>query len=120
MNERFYPDGDAPSEGTDMQELLRRFIVLEHNQRDILFLLRSLRLALHNARVELSPETRRIHREVIRMEPFNGFCPCCLKIKVVSEEGTLIPPVEFDHFLGQSHSQNGTVRLLPTSGTTVQ
>jgi hypothetical protein len=45
-----------------MQDLLRRFTILEQNQRDILYLLRSLRHALHNVRVELSPETRRIHR----------------------------------------------------------
>jgi hypothetical protein len=73
-----------------MQDLLRRFTIMEHNQRDILFLLRSLRLALHNVRVELSPETRRIHREIIRMEPFNGRCPCCLQTKVVSDQGALV------------------------------
>jgi len=83
-----------------MQDLLRRFSVLEQNQRDMLFLLRSMRVALFNARVELSPETRRIHREVIRMPPFNGLCPCCLQTKIVADDGTLIPPVEFDHFWG--------------------
>jgi hypothetical protein len=55
---------------------------------------------LHNIRVELSPQTRRIHRAVIRLAPFNGHCPCCLKTKVVSDDGALIPPVEFDHFWG--------------------
>jgi hypothetical protein len=87
-----------------LQDLLRRLTILEHNQRDILFLLRSLRLALHNVRVELSPETRRIHREIIRLEPFNGRCPCCLQTRVVSADGALIPPVEFDHFLGSVYS----------------
>ena len=72
MNNTVSSDGDAPSEGADMQDLLRRLIILEQNQRDALFFLRSLRLALHNARVELSAETRRIHREVIRMAPFNA------------------------------------------------
>jgi hypothetical protein len=100
MTDRFSHEGDAPSGGTDMQDLLRRLTILEQNQRDILFFLRSLRLALHNVRVELSPETRRIHREIIRIEPFNGRCPCCLQIKVVSDNGALIPPAEFDHFLG--------------------
>jgi hypothetical protein len=102
MNDRVTsPDGDAPSNDSDiLQDLLGRFVVLEQNQRDILFFLRSLRLALYNVRVELSPETKRIHREIIRMEPFNGRCPCCLQAKVVSDDGTLIPPAEFDHFLG--------------------
>jgi hypothetical protein len=104
MNTRFPSDGDMPFANPDLRDLLRRFAVLEHNQRDILFLMRSLRHSLHNVRVELSPETRRIHREVIRMEPFNGLCPCCLKTKVVTEKGKLIPPVEFDHFLGVVYS----------------
>jgi hypothetical protein len=104
MNNTVSSDGDAPSEGADMQDLLRRLIILEQNQRDALFFLRSLRLALHNARVELSAETRRIHREVIRMAPFNGLCPCCLETRVVSEAGELIPPVEFDHFWGPVYS----------------
>jgi hypothetical protein len=46
MDDRFTSDGDAPSDGSDVQDLLRRLTVLEQNQRDILFLLRSLRLAL--------------------------------------------------------------------------
>ena len=100
MNTRFSPDGDTPSENPDQPDLLHRLSIIEQNQRDILFLLRSLRLALHNVRVELSPETRRIHREIIRLEPYNGLCPCCLQTKVVSDAGELIPPVEFDHFWG--------------------
>jgi len=104
MNTTDPPDGDTPFERADRQDLLRRFSVLEQNQRDMLFLLRSLRGALFNARVELSLETRRIHREVIRMEPFNGRCPCCLQTKIVSDDGTLIPPVEFDHFWGPVYS----------------
>jgi hypothetical protein len=104
MNETFPPDGDTPLNSADMQALLHRFNIVEQNQRDMLFLLRSLRHALHNGRVELSPETRRIHREVLRMEPFNGLCPCCLRTKVVSEDGGLIPPVEFDHFWGRVYS----------------
>jgi hypothetical protein len=104
MNEVFPPDGATPFESTDMQDLLRRFTILEQNQRDMLFLLRSLRHALHNGRVELSPETRRIHREIIRMEPFNGVCPCCLETKVLSEDGAFISPVEFDHFWGPAYS----------------
>jgi hypothetical protein len=87
-----------------MAALHRRLAVMEHNQRDMLFLLRSQRLALHSPRVELSHETRRIHRAVIRMEPYNGFCPCCLQTKVVADDGALIPPVEFDHFLGEVYS----------------
>ena len=104
MNTSFPPDGDAPVDSTDLRDLLRRFITLEQNQRDMLFLLRSLRPALHNVRVELSPETRRIHREVVRMPPFNGRCPCCLDTQVVAADGTLIPPVEFDHFWGPVYS----------------
>ncbi|MDQ2761988.1 MAG: hypothetical protein M3Y22_00315 [Pseudomonadota bacterium] len=104
MNKPLTRDDDTSSANTDLQDLLRRFTILEQNQRDILFFVRSLRLALHNVRVELSPETRRIHREVIRMAPFNGLCPCCLETKVVSEDGSLIPPVEFDHFWGPVYS----------------
>jgi hypothetical protein len=104
MDKQNLLDGDVPSEDTSMQDLLRRFATLEHNQRDILFLLRSLRTSLHNVRIEVSPETRRIHCEVIRMEPFNGLCPCCLETKIISEEGTLIPPSEFDHFWGPVYS----------------
>jgi hypothetical protein len=87
-----------------MAELRRRLADLEQNQRDMLFLLRSLRVALHNPRVELSCKTRNIHREVIRMEPYNGLCPCCLQTKVVADDGTVIPPAEFDHFLGEVYS----------------
>jgi hypothetical protein len=104
MDTIFPPDGDTPSMNPDMADLLRRFTILEHNQRDMLFLLRSLRQALHNPRVELSPETRRIHREVIRLPPFNGLCPCCLQTQVVTADGELIPPVEFDHFWGPVYS----------------
>ncbi len=100
MNNRLSLDGDTPHEDTDRQNVLRRLDVVEHNQRDILFLLRTQRLALHNVRVELSPETKRIHRAVIRMPPFNGRCPCCVGTDVVSEQGTLLPPAEYDHFLG--------------------
>ncbi len=87
MNPVFPPDGDTPFDSPDIQDLRRRFIILEQNQRDMLFLLRSLRHALYNSRVELSPETRRIHRAVIRLEPYNGFCPCCLETKVISDDG---------------------------------
>src|SRR5947209_12482003 len=105
MNTRFPLDGETPSESPDRpDDLLHRLITIEQNQRDMLFLLRSLRTALHNVRVELSPETRRIHCEVIRLEPYNGLCPCCLQTKVVSDEGALIPPVEFDHFWGAVYS----------------
>ena len=103
MNELFPPDGDNPWDLKNpgmRDELLRRLTQLERNQCDMLFLLRSLRVALHKARTEISAETRRIHREVIRLEPFNGRCPCCLETKIVSEDGTLIPPAEFDHFWG--------------------
>ena len=98
------PDDITPFENTDLHDLLRRFTRLEQNQRDILFFVRSLRHALHNVRVELSPETRRIHRAIIRIEPFNGRCPCCLETPIVSAAGTLIPPVEFDHFWGPVYS----------------
>ena len=105
MDTVFPPDGDTPSSnGPDMADLHRRLTALEHNQRDMLFLLRSLRHALYKNRVELSPGTRRIHREVIRLEPYNGLCPCCLQTKVVAEDGTVIPPVEFDHFWGPVYS----------------
>jgi hypothetical protein len=103
LNQHRLPD-DGTLGPNDLHRLLERLSVLEQNQRDILFLLRSLRHALHNTRVELSPETRRIHREVVRMEPFNGRCPCCLDTRVVSEDGALIPPVEFDHFWGPVYS----------------
>ncbi len=104
MNTTFSPDGETPFDNPDRHDLLRRFTILEQNQRDMLFLLRSMRHALFHGRVELSPETKRIHREVIRMEPYNGFCPCCLQTKVVSDEGALIPPVEFDHFWSPVYS----------------
>jgi hypothetical protein len=103
MNRSVSLDGDPPSEDMD-HDLLRRLTVLEHNQRDMLFLLRSLRLALQNVRVRLSPETRRIHRAVIRLAPFNGRCPCCLETPVVAENGAVIPPAEFDHFWGPVYS----------------
>lgn len=104
LNVNIPPDHELPGAAPELRDLLRRITVIEHNQRDALFLLRSMWLALHNVRVELSPETRRIHREVIRMEPYNGFCPCCLETKVVAEDGTLIPPVEFDHFWSPVYS----------------
>ncbi len=106
MNNRVSLDGDTPHEDT-LQNLLRRLAAVEQNQiraehdrRDILFLLRTLHRALHNVRVELSPETKRIHRAVIRMPPFNGRCPACLETPVVSDRGVLLPPAEYDHFLG--------------------
>jgi hypothetical protein len=100
MNNKVSLDGDTPHEDTDLQNLLRRLDVVEHNERDMLFLLRTLHLALHNVRVHLSPETKRIHRAIIRMAPFNGRCPACLDTPVVSERGVLLPPAEYDHFLG--------------------
>lgn len=105
MNMAFPFDGDTSSpEDAAPPDLLQRLAHLEQNQRDMLFLLRSLRHALFKGRAELSPATRQIHRAVIRMEPYNGLCPCCLQTKVVSDDGTLIPPVEFDHFLGQVYN----------------
>ena len=103
MNDRC-PFDDLPPDASQWPVLLRRLTVIEHNQRDILFLLRSLRPALHAVDTELSPHTRRIHRDVIRMAPFNGLCPCCLETPVVTSDGTLIPPVAFDHFFGPVYS----------------
>jgi hypothetical protein len=41
LNTAFPPDGDTPSSDTpDMTALHRRLAVMEHNQRDMLFLLR--------------------------------------------------------------------------------
>ena len=104
LNVNIPPDHELPGAAPELRDLLRRITVIEHNQRDALFLLRSMWLALHNVRVELSPETRRIHREVVRLPPFDGLCPCCLQTKIVSEKGGIIPPAEFDHFLGPVYS----------------
>jgi hypothetical protein len=104
MNNTLIPDDDAPSRSPDWQDLLRRLTVLEQNQRDMLFLLRSMRHSFHSERQTLSAETKRIHRAVIRMEPFSGSCPCCLETRVVDEAGRLIPPAEYDHFWGVAYS----------------
>src|ERR1700710_125492 len=73
MNTRFSPDGDTPSENPDQPDLLRRLSIIEQNQRDILFLLRSLRLALHNVRVELSPEPGASTARSSAWSPTTGF-----------------------------------------------
>jgi len=104
MNPTLFPDGDPSFDRTDLGTLLARLRVLEQNQRDILFLLRSLRHALRADRIGLSPETRRIHRAVIRMEPYHGRCPGCLETQVVDDNGAVIPPAEFDHFWGPAYS----------------
>jgi hypothetical protein len=104
MNTAYPPEGDTPFDRPDMQDLLRRFTILEQNQRDMLYLLRTLRPALYHPRARLSPETRRIHREVIRMDPYNGACPCCLETKVVSDAGAVIAPADFDHFWGRIYN----------------
>lgn len=104
MTRTLPPDGDTPFEHAQMRDILHRLSVLEHNQRDMLFLLRTLRHALRTDRIGLSGETRRIHRDVVRMEPFNGFCPCCLETKVVDDDGRRIPPAEYDHFVGSSYN----------------
>jgi hypothetical protein len=104
MTRRPISECGMPGEGIGMREVLRRLTNVEMNQRDILFLLRSLRHALQNNRVELSEETKRIHREVIRTEPYGGLCPCCLQTEVVAEDGSVIPPAEFDHFWGAVYS----------------
>lgn len=90
MNSSLLAGGNAPPGTIDPRDLLHRVISLEQGQRDILFLLRSLRHALYNTRAEVSPETRRIHRAVIRMPPFNGRCPCCLETRVVDDNGALM------------------------------
>jgi hypothetical protein len=84
--------------------LLDRLTILKHNQGDMLYLLRTLRRALYNARVEVSSETRRIHRQIIRLAPYNGRCPCCLETQLVADNGALIGPVECDHFWGPVYS----------------
>jgi hypothetical protein len=104
MDKTVSPDGDVSSDTELLQDILQRSTIMEQNQRDILFLLRALRHSLHNVRSEISPATRRIHREVIRMPPFNGRCPCCLDTEVVSRNGQLISPAEFDHFWGPVYS----------------
>ena len=104
MNTRFPPRDTAPLANPDFEALLDRLTTLEHNQRDMLFLLRTLRRALYNARVEISSETRRIHRQIIRLEPYNGRCPCCLETQVIADNGALIGPVEYDHFWGPVYS----------------
>jgi hypothetical protein len=104
MNNTLIPDDDAPFTAPEWRDILRRLAVLEQNQRDMLFLLRSLRYALHGERQKLSARTKRIHCEVIRTEPYNGFCPCCMETKVVDAAGRLIPPAEYDHFWGLAYS----------------
>ena len=104
MANTLIPDDAAPFTAPQWRDLQRRLMVLEQNQRDMLFLLRSLRYALHGERQKLSAETKRIHRAVIRMEPFSGLCPCCLETEVVDAAGQLIPPAEYDHFWGLAYS----------------
>jgi hypothetical protein len=104
MTDTFFPDDDTAFGHPERHALLHRLSVLEQNQRDILFLLRSLRHALYHGRVRFSPETRRIHREVIRLAPFNGLCPCCLETRVVDATGAVIAPAEHDHFFGASYN----------------
>jgi hypothetical protein len=41
MNDSFLPDGDTPFGNIDLHDLLRRLASLQQDQRDILFLLRS-------------------------------------------------------------------------------
>lgn len=98
--------GTAPYErGAEHDKTWREtFDLLIQNQRDILFLLRTIHVTSHNQRVPISPETAHIHCQVLRMEPFNGRCPCCLETKVVSEKGERTPPAQFDHFFGRAYS----------------
>ncbi|HYZ20902.1 MAG TPA: hypothetical protein VE690_01980 [Rhodopila sp.] len=104
MTPVFLPDGETPSQRIDLDTVLHRLRVLEQNQRDILFLLRSLRHALRSEWLKLSAETKRVHREVIRLAPYAGRCPCCLDTRVVDDQGQVIPPAEYDHFWGGAYN----------------
>jgi hypothetical protein len=50
---------------------------------------------------KFSQLTKRIIRNVIANEPFNGRCPCCLTRDVLSE-GRTADCCQFDHFYGPS------------------
>lgn len=104
MTAPFADDDEPTREVLDLAGVLHRLRVLEQNQRDMLFLLRTLRHALRVERLAISAQTRRLHREVIRLPPFNGLCPCCLHTEVVAADGSVIPPAEYDHFWGPTFS----------------
>ena len=77
---------------------------LERNEKCVhttLNVMEKVRQEATRQRKELSKETRRIHREVIRKYR-NGHCPCCENNKVVDENGLRLEGAEYDHFFDPS------------------
>ena len=74
----------------------------ERHQADLMFLQLSAQELLLGNRLEFTGLGRSVITKVVAAEPFGGQCPCCLRERVLTEAGRVVPGAEFDHFLHRS------------------
>lgn len=79
----------------------RRFDVLGQYAMTNLLLTAAVQ-QLPGRRLEFSDRAKRIICAVIAGEPFDGQCPCCGRMQVLSLAGKPVDGAQFDHFYGAS------------------
>jgi len=62
------------------------------------------RLASVERRRKIPPRVQLQHIHVVNSN-YNGRCPCCHTIQILSESGTRLPLLEFDHFISKGKSR---------------
>ena len=75
-----------------------RLDTLERHQADLMFLQLSARELLLGNRLEFTGLGRSVITKVMAAEPFGAQCSCCLRERVLTEAGRVVPGAEFDHF----------------------
>lgn len=80
------------------RDLHARLNTLERHAADLMFLQLSAQELVLGNRLEFTPLTRTIMIKAVAAEPFGGQCPCCLRERVLTETGRVVPGAEFDHF----------------------
>jgi hypothetical protein len=79
-----------------------RLDTLERHAADLMFLQLSAQELVLGNRLEFTGLGRSIITKVVAAEPFDGQCPCCLRERVLTEAGRVVPGAEFDHFFHRS------------------
>ncbi|MCI0754999.1 KilA-N domain-containing protein [Teichococcus vastitatis] len=81
-----------------LQELHRRFDILDRHAADLMFLQLSSQDLLLGRRRDFSKSSQATITRAVQGEPFEGRCPCCGRTPVLDAAGCPVGGAEFDHF----------------------
>ncbi len=99
--------GSLPAESSDpllpylaeqFRHLHRRFDISDRHAADLMFLVLSSQDLLLGKRRDFSERSQAIIARVVAAEPFDGQCPCCSRLRVLTGRGRPVPGAEYDHF----------------------